>query len=93
MLTWLGLGNSQDKESLPLWRGVDEKTKWGSLLICMGIAFMAFLVTQWLLAGTPNAPTYLPLLISAGTLLTSTLIAERSLTRAAPEATSNEQDC
>lgn len=92
ILTWLGLGNRQNNESLPLWHGVDEKTKWGSLLVCMGIAFVAFLITNWLLEGTSSAPTYLALLISAGTLLISTLIAERSLTRVTPEEKSHEGD-
>ncbi|WP_404289766.1 hypothetical protein [Glutamicibacter arilaitensis] len=67
---------------------MSEKTKWGSLLLCLALAFAVFALTHWLLSGSSGFATYVPGLCAAGTLLIGSLISEHALARG-EEDTSN----
>lgn len=79
MFAWFGLERNDNKESPSLWHGVSEKTKWGSFLICLALAFAVFALTTWLLGDATGFAQYVPGICAAGTLLISSLIAERAL--------------
>ncbi|HAY44219.1 MAG TPA: hypothetical protein DCY59_12060 [Micrococcaceae bacterium] len=83
VLAWFGLDRNANNDSPPLWHGVSEKTKWGSFLICLALAFAVFAVTTWLLGDATGFAGYLPGICATGTLLISSLIAERALARGA----------
>ena len=94
MFAWFGLERNDNKDSPSLWHGVSEKTKWGSFLICLALAFAVFTVTTWLLGDAMGFAQYLPGICATGTLLISSLIAERALVHgtcdsAPPAAESN----
>lgn len=94
MFAWFGLERNANNDSPPIWNGVSEKTKWGSFLICLALAFAVFAVTTWLLGDATGFAEYLPGICATGALLTSSLIAERALVHGAshsapPTAESN----
>jgi len=82
LLAWLGLDGKSKNESVPLWNGVSEKAKWGSLLVCLGISFLTFAITRWLFNDYTEVLGFVPWISGAGVLLISSLLVERSLTRA-----------
>lgn len=86
MLSWFGLDGKSKKESQAPFNGVSEKTKWGSLLLCLALAFAVFALTHWLLSGSSGFPTYVPGLCAAGTLLIGSLISEHALARGKDDA-------
>ncbi len=79
VLAWLGMTGNPEHESLPLWTGVSERRKWGSLLICLGLAFLTFATTSWLIKGDSEDLFFLPWTLGAGVLLLGSLLAERAL--------------
>lgn len=81
MLAWFGLEEKAKNESEQPDNGVSEKTKWGSLLLCLALAFAVFAVTHWLLSGASGFASYVPGICAAGTLLIGSLISEHSLAR------------
>ncbi|PRA13426.1 hypothetical protein CQ010_01920 [Arthrobacter sp. MYb211] len=81
MLAWFGLDGKAKNESEPPGDGVSEKTKWGSLLLCLALAFAVFAVAHWLLGGALGFASYVPGICAAGTLLIGSLISEHSLAR------------
>ncbi|WP_146112476.1 MULTISPECIES: hypothetical protein [unclassified Arthrobacter] len=62
---------------------MSEKTKWGSLLLCLASAFAVFAVAHWLLDGASGFASYVPGICAAGTLLIGSLVSEHSLARGA----------
>lgn len=66
---------------VPLWQGVGRKAKWGSLLLASALALALFATTRWLWEDTSGYATYLPGAAAAGTLLLTSMLAERSLLR------------
>lgn len=78
---WLGLAGEHRDDALPLWHGVGERTKWGSLLACLILSILVFFTAHWLLDGPTGFAAYLPALCAAGTLLLGSIIAERALVR------------
>lgn len=82
--SWLGLSGESSQDTLPLWHGVSERTKWGSFLICFIVAVAVFALFTWLLSPSSGFAAYIPALCGFGSLLVSTLITERIHVRSSP---------